>query len=317
MRKIVYLDYYALNPGDIDFTELHTLGDVQLFDRTVTFEDTVKRLSECEIAIVNKVKLTKEVFDACPKLKFVAVTATGYDIVDVKAAKERGILVSNVPAYSTPSVAQHIFALLLEVALRVGDHSKSVKKGDWAKCPDYTYHISSLTELSGKTMGFIGMGAIGSAAAKIAQAFGMKAVCYHSRSEVEGVEHLELDELLKTSDIISLCCPLTEETKEIISQKTINKMKDGVIIINTARGGLINENDLAAAIESGKVAGAGLDVLSTEPPINSSPLIDLDEVIVTPHIAWAPRESRERLLKVAIENIKAYLEGKAQNIVNR
>lgn len=317
MRKIVYLDYYALNPGDIDFTALHSLGDVELFDRTVTFEDTVKRLSDCEIAIVNKVKLTDKVFDLCPKLKFVAVTATGYDIVDIKAAKERGILVANVPAYSTPSVAQHIFALLLELAVRTGDHSKSVKNGDWSKCPDYTYHISHLTELSGKTMGFIGMGAIGSAAAKIAQAFGMKAVCYHSRSEVEGVEHLDLDTLLKVSDVISLCCPLTPETKEIISKDTLNKMRDGVIIINTSRGGLINEEDLALAIKSGKVRGAGLDVLKTEPPINSSPLIDLDEVIVTPHIAWAPKESRERLLNVAIENIKAYIDGSAQNIVNK
>lgn len=316
MRKIVYLDYYALNPGDIDFSEFKKLGDIKLYDRTVTFEDTVKRLSDCEIAVVNKVRLTKDVFDACPSLKFIAVTATGFDIVDTKAAKESGILVSNVPAYSTPSVAQHIFALLFEVALRVGDHSKSVKNGDWAKCPDYTYHISSLTELSGKTMGFIGMGAIGSAAAKIAQALGMTAVCYHSRSEVEGVEHLELDELLKRSDIISLCCPLNSETKEIISAETIKKMRDGVIIINTARGGLINENDLADAVKAGKVAGAGLDVLTEEPPVNSSPLIDLDEVIVTPHIAWAPRESRQRLLNVTVENIKAYIEGKPKNIVN-
>lgn len=313
--KIVYLDYYALNPGDIDFSALEALGEVTLYDRTLTKEDTIKRIGDAEIVIVNKVRLTGEIFDACPALKLVAVTATGYDIVDINAARERGIAVSNVPAYSTPSVAQHIFALLLELAVNVGGHSLSVKRGEWAKCPDYTYHVSTLTELSGKTIGFIGMGAIGSAAAKIARAFGMKAICYHSRQEVEGVEHVTLDELLRDSDVISLCCPLNDGTRKIIRRETIEKMRDGVIIINTARGGLIDENDLADALKSGKVSCAGLDVLTEEPP-TFSPLINLENVIVTPHIAWAPKESRERLLGVTVENIKAYQEGKFLNKVN-
>ena len=314
--KIVYLDYYALNPGDVDFSSLEALGEVTLYDRTLYKEEAIKRIGDAEVVIVNKVRLTGEIFDACKNLKFVAVTATGYDIVDVGAARERGIAVANVPAYSTPSVAQHIFALLLELAVNVGGHSRSVKAGGWGKCPDYTYHISNLTELSGKTIGFIGMGAIGSAAAKIAIAFGMKAVCYHSRSEVEGVEHLSLDALLERSDVISLCCPLTDETRKIIRRETIEKMHDGVIIINTARGGLIDEEALADAIKSGKVSGAGLDVLTEEPPKSHSPLIDLDEVIVTPHIAWAPKESRERLLSVTVENIRAYQKGEKKNIVN-
>lgn len=313
--KTVYLDSYALNPGDIDFSPLYELGDVKIYDRTLTKEETIGRIGDAEAVIVNKVILDGDVFDACPNLKYVTVTATGYNTVDVISASEHGIAVSNVPAYSTPSVAQHIFALLLEIAMGTGKHSESVKSGDWEKCPDYTYHITDLLELSGKTMGFIGMGAIGSAAARIAQAFGMKAICYHSRSEVEGVEHVSLNDLLERSDIISLCCPLTDNNVRIIRKETIDKMRDGVIIINTARGGLIDEEALADALRSGKVKGAGLDVLTEEPP-KSSPLIGLDNVVVTPHIAWAPKESRTRLLKVTVENVKSYISGNIQNKVN-
>ncbi|MBQ7896937.1 MAG: D-2-hydroxyacid dehydrogenase [Clostridia bacterium] len=313
--KIVYLDSYALNPGDIDFSPLFELGDITIYDRTLTKSETIERIGNAEAVIVNKVVLDGEIFGACPKLKYITVTATGYNTVDVAAAREHGITVSNVPAYSTPSVAQHIFALLLEIAMGTGKHSESVKKGDWGKCPDYTYHITNLLELSGKTMGFIGMGAIGSAAAKIAEAFGMTAICYHSRSEVEGVEHVTLDELLERSDIIALCCPLTDDNKRIIRKETLDQMRDGVIIINTARGGLIDEDDLAEALRSGKVSGAGLDVLTDEPP-KSSPLINLENVIVTPHIAWAPKESRTRLLSVTVENLKSYILGNIQNKVN-
>lgn len=314
--KIVYLDSYALNPGDIDFSPLYELGDITVYDRTLTKEDTISRIGDAEAVIVNKVILNKEIFESCPKLKYVTVTATGYNTVDVEGARECGIAVSNVPAYSTPSVAQHIFALLLEIAMGTGRHSQSVKNGDWARCPDYTYHITKLSELSGKTIGFIGMGAIGCAAAKIAQAFGMKAVCYHSRSEVEGVEHLTLDKLLEISDVISLCCPLTADNARIIRKETIDKMKDGVVIINTARGGLIDENDLAEAVISGKVSAVGLDVLTEEPPKSSSPLINLDNVVITPHIAWAPNASRERLLDVTVSNLKSYMAGQIQNKVN-
>lgn len=313
--KTVYLDSYALNPGDIDFSPLLELGDITIYDRTLTKEEAIERIGDAEVVIVNKVVLDGEVFRACPNLKYVTVTATGYNTVDVKAAKEYGITVSNVPAYSTPSVAQHIFALILELAMGTGRHSVSVKKGDWERCPDYTYHITDLLELSGKTMGFIGMGAIGSAAARIAQAFGMRVLCYHSSKTVEGVEHVSLDELLERSDVISLCCPLTDDNKRIIRKETIDKMRRGVMIINTARGGLIDEEDLAEALRSGKVMGAGLDVLTEEPP-KGSPLIGLDNVVVTPHIAWAPRESRERLLKVTVENILSYVSGDIQNKVN-
>lgn len=314
--KIVYLDSYALNPGDIDFRELYEFDDITVYPRTLTKEETIKRIGDAEVVIVNKVVLDSEIFASCPNLKLITVTATGYNTVDVKGAREHGITVCNVPLYSTPSVAQHIFALLLELAMHTGEHSVSVNRGDWAKCPDYTYHVTNLTELSGKTMGFIGMGAIGSAAAKIAQSFGMRAVCYHSRSEVEGVEHVALDDLLRISDVIALCCPLTEDNKKIIRRETIEKMRDGAIIINTSRGGLIDENDLADAVKSGKISGAGLDVLENEPPKSSSPLIGLKNVIITPHIAWAPKESRERLLKVTIENIKGYITGNMQNKVN-
>lgn len=313
--RIVYLDKYALNPGDLDFSELMTLGEVELYDRTPA-EETVKRIGNAEVVIVNKVLMTDEVFSACPNLKFVTVTATGYNTVDVDSARRHGITVSNVPAYSTPSVAQHIFALILELCMRTGDHSRTVKEGTWQKCPDYTYHISKLTELSGKTLGLIGMGAIGCATARIALAFGMKVICYHSRQHVDGVEHVDLETLLSSSDIISLCCPLKEDNKRIICAETIAKMRDGVMIINTARGGLIDENDLAEAVISGKVSGVGLDVLTEEPPVSSSPLIPLDNVIITPHIAWAPLESRKRLLDVTIENIRAYFNGSPQNVVN-
>ncbi len=315
--KIVYLDRYALNPGDLDFSELTALGDVTLYDRTPSEDEAIARIGDAEIAIVNKVPMTEKIFAECKNLKFVTVTATGYNTVDTEAAGRYGVVVSNVPAYSTPSVAQHIFALILELCLRTGDHSRSVKEGAWQACPDYTYHISNLVELSGKTLGLIGMGAIGCAVARIAIAFGMNVICYHSSQSVDGVSHVDLDTLLSESDIISLCCPLKEDNKRIIRRETIDRMRDGVMIINTARGGLIDEDDLAEAVRSGKVSGVGIDVLTEEPPVNSSPLIGLEEVIVTPHIAWAPLDSRKRLLGVTVENIKAYQNGRPQNVVSQ
>lgn len=313
--RIVYLDKYALNPGDVDFSSLEELG-VELYDRTLTAKDAIERIGDAEAVIVNKVPMTEEIYSACKELKFITVTATGYNTVDTISARKHGITVSNVPAYSTPSVAQHIFALILELCMRTGDHSRSVNEGAWQKCPDYTYHVSNLTELYGKTLGFIGMGAIGCAAARIALAFGMKVICYHSSQHIDGVEHVDLDTLLGESDIISLCCPLKDDNKRIIRAETIAKMRDGAWIINTARGGLIDENDLAEAVKSGKIAGVGLDVLTEEPPVNSSPLIGLNNVIITPHIAWAPLESRKRLLQVTVDNINAYKSGNPQNVVN-
>ena len=315
--KAVFLDRYALNPGDLDTSRTVTLCDeVEFFDRTETFEDTVVRIGNAEIVVTNKAPITEEVLKACPSIKYVTVTATGYNIIDTEACARRGIPVSNVPGYSTDSVSQHIFALLLEITNHVADHSAAVLSGKWQECPDYTFSVSRLSELAGKTIGFIGMGAIGTKAARIAQAFGMKTVCYHSRSTLENCEHLTLDELLAVSDVVSLCCPVTADNQNIINRDTISKMKNGVILINTARGGLIDEDALAEALWSGKVAAAGLDVLKTEPPKNSSPLIGAPNCILTPHIAWAPRETRARLLWETEENILAFIRGEKRNCIN-
>ncbi|MBR5459463.1 MAG: D-2-hydroxyacid dehydrogenase [Clostridia bacterium] len=315
--RAVFLDRYALNPGDLDTTRTVTLCDeVDFYDRTETFEDTVKRIGNAEIVVTNKAPITREVLEACPNIKYVTVTATGYNIIDLDACRDHGVIASNVPGYSTASVSQHIFALLLEITNHVSDHSAAVSRGRWQECPDYTFSVSKLSELDGKTMGFIGMGAIGSRAARIAQALGMKAVCYHSRSHVDGVDHLSLDELLAVSDIVSLCCPVTAENQNLINRDTIAKMKDGAILINTARGGLIDEEALAEALHSGKIYAAGLDVLKTEPPKNSSPLINAPNCYITPHIAWAPRETRARLLWETEENILAFLRGEKRNCVN-
>ncbi len=315
--RAVFLDRYALNPGDLDTTRTVTLCDeVDFYDRTETFEDTVKRIGNAEIVVTNKAPITREVLEACPNIKYVTVTATGYNIIDLDACRDHGVIASNVPGYSTASVSQHIFALLLEITNHVSDHSDAVSRGRWQECPDYTFSVSKLSELDGKTMGFIGMGAIGSRAAKIAQALGMKAVCYHSRSHVDEVDHLSLDELLAVSDIVSLCCPVTADNQNLINRDTIAKMKDGAILINTARGGLIDEEALAEALHSGKIYAAGLDVLKTEPPKNSSPLINAPNCYITPHIAWAPRETRARLLWETEENILAFLRGEKRNCVN-
>ena len=315
--KAVFLDRYALNPGDLDTSRTVTLCDsVSFFDRTETFEETVERIGDSEIVVLNKVPITKEVLQACPSIKYITITATGYNIIDTEACRKAGIWVSNVPGYSTDSVSQHIFALLLEITNHVADHNAAVNRGRWQECPDYTFSVSSLTELAGKTIGFIGMGAIGTKAAKIAQAFGMNTVCYHSSRELGNCPHLSFDELLGVSDVICLTCPLTHDNTDIINKDSIAKMKDGVIIINTSRGGLIDEDALAKSLVSGKVSAAGLDVLKTEPPRNSSPLIGAPNCILTPHIAWAPHETRARLLYETEENILAFLRGEHRNPVN-
>ncbi len=314
--KAVFLDSYPLNPGDLDVSRTKTICDITFFDRTENELLAIERIGDCEIVVSNKTPITKKVLDACPNIKYVTVTATGYNIVDLEECTSRNIPVSNVPAYSTSSVAQHIFALLLELTNHVCEHDTAVKGGKWQACPDYTFQVSKLTELEGKTIGFIGMGAIGTRAAKIAQAFGMKTVCYHSRSSLENCEHLSLDELLSTSDVVALCCPLTSDNGDIINEDTISKMKNGAYLINTSRGGLIDEDALARALKTGKLSGAGLDVLKTEPPKNSSPLISAKNCIITPHIAWAPRETRARLLHETEENILAFLRGEPRNKVN-
>lgn len=317
--KIVVLDGYTLNPGDITWDGLKSLGEVTVYDRTKP-EDIVTRIGDAEAVYTNKTPLTKETLKACGNIRFIGVLATGYNIVDIDAAKEKGIVVANIPTYGTTAVSQFAIALLLELCHHIGEHSDSVKNGEWTSNPDWCYWKYPLVELAGKTMGIIGFGRIGQDTGKIAQALGMKVLAYdeYPRTELETdtCHYAELDTLLKESDVISLHCPLFPSTQGIINKDTIAKMKTGVMIINDSRGPLIVEEDLRDALNSGKVAGAAVDVVSTEPIQMDNPLLQAKNIIITPHIAWAPKESRQRLMDIAVDNLKCYLEGNPQNIVN-
>lgn len=318
--KIVVLDGYTLNPGDISWEGLEALGDVTVYDRTKA-EDIVARIGDAEAVYTNKTPITKETLDACPNIKFIGVLATGYNIVDVDAAKEKGIPVSNIPTYGTAAVSQFAIALLLELCHHIGEHSDAVKAGEWTNNADWCFWKHPLVELAGKTMGIIGFGRIGQDTGKIAQALGMKVLAFDSfkkpELESETCHYADLDTLLAESDVISLHCPLFPSTEGIINKDNIAKMKDGVMIINDSRGPLIVEEDLRDALNSGKVAGAALDVVSTEPIQMDNPLLDAKNVILTPHIAWAPKESRQRLMDIAVANLKAFQDGEAQNVVNK
>ncbi len=318
--KIVVLDGYTLNPGDISWEEMEEFGEVTVYDRTRK-EDVTARIGDAEVVYTNKTPLTKETFEACPNIKFVGILATGYNIVDVDAAKERGIPVSNIPTYGTAAVSQYAIALLLELCHHIGEHSDCVKKGDWTNNPDWCFWNYPLVELAGKTMGIIGFGRIGQDTGKLAQAFGMKVLAYdaHKRPELESetCRYVDLDTLFAESDVISLHCPLFAETEGIINKDSIAKMKTGVMIINDSRGPLIVEEDLRDALNSGKVAGAAVDVVSTEPIQMDNPLLKAKNMIITPHIAWAPKESRQRLMNLAVENLRSYVSGKPQNVVNK
>lgn len=317
--KIVVLDGYTLNPGDLSWEELEKLGQLTVYDRTPQ-DKVLERIGDAEIVYTNKTPLTREIFYKAPNIRWVGVLATGYDVVDIEAAKERGIPVTNVPTYGTNAVAQMVFALLLEICHHVWEHNEAVKRGEWEERGDFCFWKYPLIELAGKTMGIIGYGRIGQATGRIAQAMGMKVLAYdlykNEEIECETMRYVSLDELLKESDVISLHCPLFESTKGMINKETIAKMKDGVIIINTSRGQLIVEEDLAEALNSGKVYAAGLDVVSVEPIRMDNPLLKAKNVIITPHIAWAPKESRQRLLNIAVNNLKAFLSGKPVNVVN-
>lgn len=317
--KIVILDGYTLNPGDLSWSELEKLGEVIVYDRTAP-NQIVERIGDADFIYTNKTLLSKETFEACPSIKWVGVLATGYNVVDVEAAAEKDIPVCNVPTYGTSAVAQYVFALLLELCHHVGKHSESVKNGDWTVSKDFCYWNYPLIELKDKTMGIIGLGRIGQNTAKIAQAFGMKVVAYDQYQveelKSETLKYVELDEVLSNSDVISLHCPLFESTKGIINKDNIAKMKDGVMLINTSRGPLIVEEDLKVALESGKIAGAACDVISTEPIQNDNVLLDAPNIIITPHIAWAPRESRKRLLDIAVNNLAEFIKGNTINAVN-
>ncbi|MEO2239049.1 D-2-hydroxyacid dehydrogenase [Dorea sp. YH-dor226] len=318
--KIVVLDGYTLNPGDISWEGMEAYGDVTVYDRTKA-EDVVERIGDAEVVYTNKTPITKETLDACPSVKFIGVLATGYNIVDIEAAKEKGIPVSNIPTYGTAAVSQFAIALLLELCHHIGAHSDAVKAGEWTNNADWCFWKYPLVELAGKTMGIIGFGRIGQDTGRIAQALGMKVLAYDSfrkpELESETCHYADLDTLLAESDVISLHCPLFPSTEGIINKDSIAKMKDGVMIINDSRGPLIVEQDLRDALDSGKVAGAALDVVSTEPIQMDNPLIGAKNVILTPHIAWAPKESRQRLMDIAVDNLKAYVDGAVQNVVNK
>jgi glycerate dehydrogenase len=315
--KIVILDGYTCNPNDLSWAQFEEFGELIVFDRTER-KDVISRTQGADILFTNKTVLDKEIIEQLVNVKYIGVLATGYNVVDIQAAKQRGIVVTNVPGYSTASVAQHVFSLLLEITSHTGHHDRTVKNGRWSNSVDFCYWDYPLMELANKTFGVLGYGRIGRQTAQIAKAFGMNVIAYdRGRTNHDGiVEKVSLDELLVRSDIITLHVPLFEDTKEIINKKSIAMMKDGVIIINTSRGPLINEQDLADALKSGKVKAAGLDVLTQEPPAKDNPLISLDNCLITPHIAWAPKEARQRLLDIAADNLKEFLNGNEQNKVN-
>ena len=317
--KIVVLDGYTENPGDLSWDGLRALGELTVYDRTRP-EEAASRIQDAEIIVTNKVPVTRALLDQCTGIRYVSVLATGYNVVDLKAASERGIPVSNVPAYSTAAVGQFTIGMLLEICCQIGFHDRSVHNGDWAACPDFCYWKTPLIELAGKTMGIIGFGRIGRHVGKMARALGMDVIAFNRSRSPEGAliaDYVELDELLRRSDVISLHCPLFPETREIINKDTIAKMKDGVIIINNSRGPLVAEQDLADALNSGKVYAAGLDVVSSEPISGDNPLLHAKNCIITPHISWASIESRRRIIASTAENIRAWLAGAPRNVVNK
>ena len=315
--KIVILDAYAANPGDLSWDEFAALGELTVYDRTAQ-EDAAARIGDAEVVFINKVRLTDDIFAACPNLKLVSILATGYNIVDLAAAKRRGITVCNVPGYSTRAVVQMTFALLLEICQQAGLHSGAVHTGRWQTCPDFCFWDRPLIELDGKTMGIVGYGAIGSAVGTVAQALGMKLLvtARHEKPVPEGARFVSLPELLAQSDVVSLHCPQTAENARMIDAGALAQMKDGAILLNTARGGLLDEQAVADALRSGKLLAAGMDVVSAEPIRADNPLLTAPNCFLTPHIAWAPLETRRRLQAISAENLRAFLAGKPQNVVN-
>jgi glycerate dehydrogenase len=318
MMKIVVLDGFTLNPGDLTWDELKSLGDCEIHDRTLS-QEVLARAADAEIVLTNKTVLTREQIQGLPRLRYIGVLATGTNIVDVVAARERNIPVTNVPTYGTKSVAQMTFALLLELAQHVGHHAQTVRAGRWTRSADWCYWDLPLIELEGLTMGIVGFGRIGRAAADLAAAFGMK-ILTHSRSQARqsasNVTFVDLQTLFRHCDVVSLHCPLTPETKQLVNAERLSWMKPSAFLLNTSRGPLIDELALADALDAGKIAGAGLDVLSIEPPPDDNPLLRAKNCLVTPHIAWATRAARSRLMQIAVANIRVFLDRRLQNVVN-
>jgi glycerate dehydrogenase len=315
--KIIVLDGYGLNPGDLNWDGFEALGELTVYDRTLPSE-LMERAAGAEVLITNKTLITAENMADLPELKYIGVLATGYNVVDIDAAKARGILVTNIPAYSTASVAQMVFAHILNITQRVGYYADENKQGRWTKNADFCYWDTQLVELQGKKMGIVGLGNIGQATARIAQAFGMEVCVYSSKPQFvlpSGIKKMDLDELFAECDVISLHCPLTPDTKEMVNADRLSKMKSNAILINTGRGPLINEQDLADALNEGRIAAAGLDVLSVEPSVEGNPLLTARNCFITPHIAWATLEARTRLMEIAVQNLKSYLNGQIINNV--
>lgn len=317
--KLVILDGHALNPGDLSYEPLRAFGELTVYDRTDSEQEAIARIGDSEIVLINKVPITENILAACPNIRLICVQATGYNVVDCAACAKRGIPVTNVPSYGTDAVAQFTMALLLELCHRVGLHDRDVHNGGWAKADCFCYWLTPQMELAGKTMGIIGFGRIGQTVGKLARAFGMEVLVYNRSQSEEGKKigtYVDLDTLLEKSDIVSLHCPLFPATKKIINASAIAKMKDGAMLLNTARGPLVDEEALAQALTTGKLKGAALDVVSEEPILENNPLLTCPNCILTPHIAWAPVESRQRLLNTVIENIRGFLEGTPRNVVN-
>ena len=317
-KKIVILDGFAANPGDLSWGEIEAMGECRVYVRCDSEQEIVERAADAEIILTNKSVISRRVMEQLPKLKYIAVQATGYNVVDIQAARERGILVSNVPAYSTDSVAQLTFALILELMNRTGKYADAVAEGEWRRRKDFTFSLGQSHELAGLTLGVAGFGSIGRAVAKIADAFGMKVLATaRTPKESDIAEFVSTEILFSQSDIVSLHCPLTDDTKELVNEKTLSMMKKTALLINTARGGLVDEKALADALNNGGLAGAGLDVLSTEPPSADNPMLTAKNCIITPHVAWASLEARRRLIDVCAANVRAYLAGKPVNLVTK
>ena len=319
--KIIVLDGYRLNPGDLSWQGFEEIGELTVYDRTPLDDqkEILRRIGDAEIVLTNKTPISRSTMDRCPNLRYIGILATGYNVVDTAAAKEKGIPVCNVPAYGTQSVAQFAIALLLEICHHVGHHDKAVHDGAWCRCPDYCFWDYPLIELAGKTMGIVGYGSIGRAVGQIAAALGMEVIAHSRTPWPDGsaaAKYVALDELLRRSDVVSLHCPLFPETKGMINKDSIAKMKDGAVLLNNSRGPLIVEQDVADALNSGKLYAAGVDVVDSEPMDPASPLLQAKNCIITPHISWAPLEARSRLMDIAVANLKAFLAGSPANVVN-
>jgi len=314
--KIVVVDGYTLNPGDLSWNMLSALGELMVYDRT-PIELIVERCKEATIVLTNKVSFSKETLAALPNLKYISVLATGYNIIDTAAAKEQAVLVSNVPGYGTASVAQHVFSLLLEITNHTGKNARWSAEGNWQDCADFCYTVAPITELQGKTMGIVGFGNIGQNVASIAIAFGMQVIYFNPSIKSTGIgTQVDLDEVFEQADFISLSCPLTATNQAFVNEALIKKMKPSSYLINTARGQLINESDLATALNQNTIAGAALDVLSKEPPPANNPLLSAKNCIITPHVAWISTEARKRILSITASNILSYINGSVSNCVN-